>query len=234
VVIAFSRLTYARNLDYRDYDRIWSDTIAKRPRNARARNNYATSLLAQRRFADAEPHLRVAVEQDPRSAEAEANLGVALSAQGRYDEGARHLERAVALRPDFAEAHRNLGENYALQHRMVEAVNEYTKALASLRNDVMLLNRAAWILSTAKDPRARDGAMARVFAERAAELTSRQDPDSLDSLAASLAELGEFERAVATAGEALHRARARGDLALSRNIEARAALYARREPFREP
>ena len=121
VVIGFARLTYERNLDYQSYDRIWADTIAKRPRNARARNNYATSLLMQGRYAEAEPHLRIAVEARPDFAEAQANLGVALSARGRLDEGERYLQRAVELRPDFADAHRNLGETYALQHRPADA-----------------------------------------------------------------------------------------------------------------
>lgn len=234
VVILFARMTRERNLDYHDYDRIWSDTIARRPLNARARNNYATALLAKGRFADAEPHLRAAVEQRPAYAEAQANLGVALSAQGRLDEGATHLERAIALRPGFAEAHRNLGETYALQHRMVEAVAQYTKTLESLPDDVNLLNRAAWILATAFDPRARDGARAQAFAERAVEITRRQDPDSLDSLAASLAERGEFGRAAVIAREALGAARSKGDFNLVRDLESRAALYARGERFREP
>ena len=75
----FARMTYERNADYQDYDRIWSDTIAKRPHNARARNNFATSLLTKGRFTDAEPHLRVAVAEQPSFAEAQANLGIALS-----------------------------------------------------------------------------------------------------------------------------------------------------------
>ena len=108
------------------------------------------------------------------------------------------------------------------------------KALEYLPDDVGLLNRAAWILATAADPRARDGSRARAFAERAVELTRRQDPDSLDSLAAALAEQGEFDRAVLVAREALGAARVKGDSKLSRDLESRAALYARGERFREP
>src|SRR6185436_724840 len=106
VVVVFARMTYERNADYHGYDRIWSDVIAKRPRNARARNNYASSLLTEGRFAEAEPHLRVAVQERPDFAEGEADLGVALSAQGRLDEGAASLRRAIELRPGFVAAHR--------------------------------------------------------------------------------------------------------------------------------
>jgi tetratricopeptide (TPR) repeat protein len=130
VVIVFARMTHARNADYHDFDRIWSATIAERPNNARARNNYATSLLMKGRYAEAEPHLRVAVRENPSLVEAEANLGVALSAQGNLEEGARHLRRAIDLRPDYATAHRNLGETYAMQDRLADALAEYGKALA--------------------------------------------------------------------------------------------------------
>ena len=133
VVILFARMTYARNADYQDYDRIWSATIAERPHNARARNNYATSLLMKGRYAEAEPHLRVAVEEKPSFAEAEANLGVALSAQGRLDEGAAHLRRAIDIEPTYVSAHRNLGETYAMQNRLRDAVAECEKALAIAR-----------------------------------------------------------------------------------------------------
>ena len=96
-----------------------------------------------------------------------------------------------------------------------------------------LLNRAAWILATAIDPRARDGARALAFAEHAVTLTLRQDAASLDSLGAALAELGKFDAAAATAREALAVARLQGNMDLSRDLELRAALYARGEKFRD-
>lgn len=233
VITLFTTMTRARNLDYQDYDRIWSDTIAKRPEDGRARNNYATSLLAAGKFAEAEPHLRVAVEQKPSFAEAQANLGVALSAQGKLEEGAAHLERAVTLRPDFADAHRNLAEAYALQGRMGEAAAHYTKALETRPDDVSLLNRAAWILATASDPGVRNGARARALADRAVQITRRQDSASLDSLAASLAELGQFAEARRVLEEALSLAGSKGDSGLLRELELRAAHYARNEAFRD-
>ena len=234
VVILFARMTYARNADYQNYDRLWSDTIAKRPHNARARNNYATSLLGEGRFADAEWHLRIAVQEKPAFSGAHANLGVALSAQGKLDEGAEHLRRAIDLKSGDPEAHRNLAETYALQHRLVEAVSEYLRALALRPTDVSLLNRAAWILATAPDDGLRDGPRALALARRAVELTGRQDVESLDVLAAALAELDAFDDAGSAISQAMALARSTGNVNLLKDLEFRAGLYARRGKFREP
>ena len=232
VVMLFGRMTYERNVDYQDYDRIWSDTIAKRPHNARARNNYATSLLAKGRFADAEPHLRVAVEEQPSFAEAHANLGVALAAQGHLSEAEEHLLHAIALRPDYVDAHRNLGETYGLQHRLKEAAAQFAQALESRPDDARLLNQLAWILSTTSDDGTRDGARARTLAERAVTITRRQDAGSLDVLAAAYAEVDDFDRAAATAYEAMSVARRNGNVQLANAVAQRSALYARRQKFR--
>jgi hypothetical protein len=78
------------------------------------------------------------------------------------------------------------------------------------------------------------GRRALALAERAVTLTRRQDADSLDSLAAALAEVGQFASAAATAQEGLAVAKSKGNLGLARALEHRAALYASRQTFREP
>ena len=234
VVCVFLVMTRARNADYHGYERIWADTIAKRPRNARARNNYATALIADGRFAEAEPHLRAAVDADPAFAEAHANLGVALSAQSRFDEGIAHLKRAVAIRPDYAAAYRNLGEAHAARGQLADALPQYLRAAELQPDSVDILNRAAWILATATDDRLRNGRKALELAERAARLTKRGDVIALDSLAAALAEVGRFETAVETAREALALARTQNDQAIVPELEYRLTLYRAGRPFRQP
>ena len=234
VVCAFLVMTRARNADYHGYERIWADTVAKRPRNARARNNYATALIADGRFGEAETHLRVAVDADPAFAEAHANLGVALSAQSRFDEGIAHLKRAVAIRPDYAAAYRNLGEAYATRGQLADALRQYLRAAELQPDAVDILNRAAWILATATDDRLRNGRKALELAERAARLTNRGDVIALDSLAAALAETGRFETAAETAREALALARTLNDQAIVPELEYRLKLYRAGRPFRQP
>ena len=233
VAVLFGYLTHARNADYHGYDRIWLDTIAKRPQNVRARNNYATSLLLQGRYAEAERHLRAAVER-PGFADAEMNLGVALSAQGALDEGAAHLRRAIAIQPRLVDARRNLAETYVRQRRPGDAVAEYATILESQPDNVEILNRAAWILATTDDPRVRDGTRARGLAERAVGLTMRRHADSLDNLGAALAEIGSFDQAMAVTAEAIAVARSTGQPSLVPDLEQRLLAYRAHQPIRLP
>ncbi|HEY3232961.1 MAG TPA: tetratricopeptide repeat protein [Roseiflexaceae bacterium] len=233
VVAALAFLTNARSRDYHDYERIWLDTIQKRPSNSRARNNYASALLVHGHYAEAETHLRAAVRVRPDFAEAHANLGIALCARGAFDEGIAHLQRAVAIQPDYWQAYQDLGEAFASQGRFAPAISSYAKALEGRTNDVMLLNRIAWILATSSDADLRDGVRAATLAERAVRLTNREDAASLDSLAAAYAELGRYGDASTTAGEALALARKKGDPAIAPELESRLALYQAHRPFRE-
>ena len=107
------------------------------------------------------------------------------------------------------------------------------KALEGRTDDVMLLNRIAWILATSSDADLRDGARAATLAERAVRLTNREDAASLDSLAAAYAELGRYGDATTIAGEALALARKKGDPAIAPELESRLALYQAHRPFRE-
>ncbi|HEX6975820.1 MAG TPA: tetratricopeptide repeat protein, partial [Vicinamibacterales bacterium] len=231
--ITLGTLTYARNADYANYDRIWSKTIAARPRNTRALNNYATSLMTQRRFDEAEERLRTAVAVKPDFAEGHANLGVALCSQGKYTEGIEHLRRSAELDPERAATFRNLAEAYGSIGQPGDALANYTRALALLPDDVGLLNRAAWILATSRDGAVRDGARAREYAERAVRLTNRRDTESLDSLAAARAELADFPGAVAAETEAIAIATANGDGELRTEMEYRLNLYRNGAKFRD-
>ncbi len=232
-VVALALATDSRNRDYQDYERIWLDTIQKRPSNARARSNYASALLTTGRYGEAEEHLRAAVLARPDFAEAQANLGVALCARGAFDEGIGHLRRAIASQPDYWQAYQDLGEAYASQRQLGVAVTQYRKALEGRPDDPMLLNRAGWILATATDAGVRNGKEAAALAERAVRLTGRRDVTSLDTLAAAYAELGRFSEAEATAREAIALARATGEQAFVPELDARLALYRAARTFRQ-
>jgi tetratricopeptide (TPR) repeat protein len=234
LLVLFAIQTIARNRVYENDERVWLDTIARRPSNARAHNNYAVDLFKAGRMDEAETHARRAVSLNPARAESQQTLGVVLLAKGRPDDGIAALEEARSLDPTDARTHQNLGEAYGAKGDLGAAALAFLDAAQYQPDDPFVLNRAGWILATAPEPRIRDGARALALAARAVELTRRQDVVSLDTLAAAHAELGHFDLAVAAAREALALAQAKGDTAMLGELQQRLESYLARRPFRTP
>lgn len=233
VALLFAAMTRARNADFSSDIGLWADVVAKRPDNPRARVNYGVDLLRERRSQEAEQQLREAIRLKETSSAAHANLGSLLCSTGRVDEGIAHLERALAIEPDYPDASANLGEAYASRGRRADAVTQFALALAGRQDDVFLMNRLSWLLSTSPEDAIRDGAKAVELAERAIQLTRGQDGASFDTLAAAYAEVGRFDEAIAAASQAATAARATGNDGSASEIDARVKLYATKHPYRE-
>jgi len=229
VVAGLGSLTYARNGDYQNEERLYRRTIEVRPSNSRARNNLGTILIRQGRASEAEPPLREAIRLNPGYPEAHANLGVSLAVQGRATDALPFFARAVALEPGYGDAWRNYGEALATLGRFREAIPAYQKALESYPDDVRLLSTVAWILATAPDANIRNGTLAIDLAGRAMALSNGSSPDVLDTLAAAYAEAGRFSDAVSTGERALALAQGRQDLAPA--VEFRLGLYRSGQAF---
>jgi len=232
VAAGFAVLTADRNRDYWSEERIWRDTVEKRPDNPRARLNYGVLLGAERRYAEAEVQLREALRLKEPVAKAHLNLGSILCAQQRFGEGVPHLERAIALDPELSTAYRNLGEAYGALGRRARAAEYFRKAAEREPRNVFVLNRLGWLLATSPEDGVRNAARAVEVGEQAVRLTSRQDPVSLDTLAAAYAEAGRFDDAAATAREAIDAAARRGGADPA--VAERLSLYTSGRPFREP
>jgi tetratricopeptide (TPR) repeat protein len=224
-------LTLDRNRDYWSEERIWRDTVDKRPDNPRARLNLGVVLGAQRRYPDAEVELRESLRLKEPVAKTHLNLGSILCAQQRFEEGVPHLQRAIALDPELSTAQANLGEAYGALGRRAEAARHFALALEWEPDKLFLLNRLGWLLATSPEDDVRDAARAIELGERAVRLTSRRDALSLDTLAAAYAEAGRFGEAAGTVREALGLLATSG--AVDRSMADRLSLYMSGRAFRE-
>jgi protein O-mannosyl-transferase len=233
VGVTYGVLTYARNQDFESTERIWRDTVEKRPRNSRARLNYGVSLADLGRTADAEGQLREAVRLKDTNAAAHLNLGAMLASRGRAEEGIGHLERALALDPTYTAAYRNLGEAYGAIGNRLLAAKYFARAVDRSPDDTFLLNRLGWLLATSPEDSIREGARAVSVAERAVTLTGRQDATSLDTLAAAYAESDRLSDAVRIASEAVTLAHRQGRNELLPELQDRLARYQAGQKFRE-
>jgi Tfp pilus assembly protein PilF len=90
---------------------------------------YMVHLLDQRRFADAEAHLRQRLENDPYEASTHALRALCLADLGHAEAAVRSAEHAVELDPALAYAHWALGTVLGGQGSFAEAVAATREAI---------------------------------------------------------------------------------------------------------
>jgi phosphatidylglycerol---prolipoprotein diacylglyceryl transferase len=120
---------------------------------------------------------------------------------------------------------------------------EYAKAIVDLEtivkndpDDSPALNRLAWIQATCPKTSVRDGAEAVANARKACELTASRNPECLSTLAAALAEVQDFPKAVEFQRTALRLISQAHDPALNNQVERmrkQLQLAERDRPYRD-
>ncbi len=217
------------------------------PAYAGAVNNLGAALARQGKFEEATVYFRKAVDLHPGGAQEEANLGRVLLAQHQPEDAIAHLQKALTASPGTPDLESTLGMAFADKGDMPQAISHFERALAlnprdrvaqaSLAQvcidakDAQGLRRLAWLLATSPDPAVRNGGDAVNYAQRAVDLSSAGNAQLLDTLAAALAESGQFARALQAAREARTRATTENQPSLASEIASRIALYQANQPF---
>jgi len=98
-VAALSVRAWARVPAWKDNLTLATTDVATYPRSAKLQAGAGIFLEEAGRDAEAETHLRRAVEIDPTYAQMHYNLGVLLARRGAADEAAEHFRRAIELVP---------------------------------------------------------------------------------------------------------------------------------------
>jgi tetratricopeptide (TPR) repeat protein len=199
-----------------------------KPESAAAHFNLGTALTVAGRLDEAIDQYRQALQIKPDYAPAHNNLGNVLLRRGNPGDALEHFREAVRLDPSNAEAHYNVGSVLRSRGDLAEAAAQFLQALQLKPDWVPAVASLAWLLATAPDAGLRDAHQAIRFAERAADLTGRQDASALDVLAAAYASAGQFDRAVAVSEAALGM---KPDAALAAAISRRQELYRQHKPY---
>jgi tetratricopeptide (TPR) repeat protein len=124
-------LTFERNETYHSDLSLWSDTVSKRPNNARAHCSLGQALASiPGKLSQAISEYEAALRIHPNYADAHTDLGIALEGiPGRLNEAIQHLEEAARIRPDSAQTHNNLGAALAQADQIPGASREYEAAV---------------------------------------------------------------------------------------------------------
>jgi tetratricopeptide (TPR) repeat protein len=136
-VLACMGRTLARNRDYDDQIRMWSNVVAQRPWNFRAHNNLGLGFRALGRHEEAERHFRQAVSQSPFCWYALYNMGLAMELRNDWAQASAYFERSMKSNKDYpptpgklVNALNNDGLDLRAQQRLNEAAAQFLKALA--------------------------------------------------------------------------------------------------------
>ncbi|MCA9213423.1 MAG: tetratricopeptide repeat protein [Planctomycetales bacterium] len=198
------------------------------PQLAVVHRNWGRALQMKGTFEEAVTHFQAAVRIKSDFAQAYYELGRTQLLLNRVNQAVENLERVLRLTPSDGAAHREMGRVLIILGRLDEGISHYRTSLQLRPSDIETLNNLAWLLATTEDDRVRDGQNAFMLAERAAQLTSNEDPLVLDTLAAAYAEVGDFEKAIRWQTRAI-------ELSPSNQKDGRARLerYRSGSPFRE-
>ena len=126
VLAALMVTTVVRNEVWRDDGSIWSDTIEKTPKNARAYNELGIHLSAAGKFADALRVLNLSLALDPYQPQVYVNIGTTLEKLNRPEEAVKAYRLAIQYDPRYPTAYYNLGALfYTLYHDREQALHNF-------------------------------------------------------------------------------------------------------------
>lgn len=180
-----------------------------------------------------------ALKDFDRSIELEADNPDADDPLLHHSRGIAHLrlkqpQQAVADFTTAIDLKNDLVDAYVLRGKSHQQLGRYDLSLADYRKAIELdplkaefHNNLAWLLATCPDPQHRDGPQAVSAATRACELTSWKDAGFLDTLAATYARSGNFEKALEYQQQAIDLAPA----AIKQLLQSRMELYRQNKAF---
>jgi tetratricopeptide (TPR) repeat protein len=207
----------------------FDEVLQRQPGHAGALNNRGTIRRRRGEYEAALFDFTAALEADASFVAAWFNRAGANADAGHLDAAVADYTACLRLQPDDLAALTN-------RARLLHGLGRYEEALADNRAVVQLApadirgtNNLAWLLATCPREDLRDPVRSVELATTAVEATGGQDPQSLDTLAASLAAAGRLEEATAQQRRAL-------ELAADEDkpdYQTRLALYEAGQPFRE-
>ncbi len=187
---------------------------------------YGRAGQADKAYAELSEAIRLA----PDSANTYGSRAAFLANAKRYDEALADLSEAIVLDPSIASAFFLRADVLAKTDKQQAAYGDLLTALRIEPDNQEILNGLAWFLATCPEPALRDGKKAVGYATRACELGGWKDGYIIDTLAAALAETGNFKLAVQRQREAVALSKIDEE---RKELERHLALYKEGKPYRE-
>jgi len=196
--------------------------------------NMGDTLLQLGQYDEAIGHFQADMALNPVVDFAEAGIAKALLAKGDEEGAIAHLRHLHLIKPDDGPTLHTLGKLLYKRGQRTEGIAWLQASLKLQPNDTALLNDLAWMLATAPEPSLRNGPKALELAIKAVQSTGGNDPNTLDTLAATYAENGDYAKAIEFSSKALILVGSNGSSQLAQALKKENALYQKGKPLREP
>lgn len=207
----------------------FSSAVDIDPGHFYALNNRALAYIATDQLHTAAQDLNAALQMHPEYPEALNNRGVVHQKQNRTSEAIQDFTAALKIDPRFADAYGNRSFSYRGIRDFSNAIKDLQNAMQVAPDSYKPVNDLAWILCTADSPSVRNRSRALTLAQKACEMTEYKDWNTLDTLAAAMAENGDFEGAAKWIAKAMEYA----PTEQQPNLAAHQQLIAAGKPIRE-
>ncbi|WP_298861027.1 tetratricopeptide repeat protein, partial [uncultured Gimesia sp.] len=115
--------------------------------------------------------------------------------KGEYDKAILDFSKAIRNDEKSEKNYVSRGNAWCKRGEYENAIKDYKAAMHVAPEDPLGYSQLAWLLATCAEDQYRDGKQAVELAIKACELSKWNDAGSMNSLAASYAEVGDFERA---------------------------------------
>jgi tetratricopeptide (TPR) repeat protein len=190
------------------------------------------AYLSMRDYDHAIEDLTEATKLDGYHPETLKSRASAYAGKKEDDPAIADLTRALKINPKDTDAYRARATAYEDRKQYDLAVADLNRAIEVSSWDSTAHNALAWMMSTCPDQKFRNGREALRHASRACFLTSWQDGDSIDTLAAALAEVGDFSQAVSWEQRALTFMKSENN-EHQQDAAKRLELYKAKQPYRD-
>ena len=173
-----------------------------------------------------------AVRSDPAALEAHMSLADALRRSGRMEESLPHYAAVIKAGPAVSQARFGYAMALVRLRRFQEARDRLADAAKTFPDQPGLAHALARVLAAAPDASVRDGRRAMAIMQEL--LKSQRTLELRQTMAMTLAELGEYEEAANWQREAITAARQSGREDLMPRLQENLKLYENRQPCRAP
>lgn len=203
--------------------------LAINPALALAHNNLGVLQLQRGQVDAGVTHLRAALKINPTNSETMFNLACGLGQQAQWPEALGLFQQLAPVKAADARFNYEFGKVLDGAGRTKEAMSRLAQSVLLQPDYAEALDRLAWVLATDRDPGFRNGVEASKMANRACELSQHQNPAFLITLAATLAEQGNFAGAIQTLQSA---ARLANDPSLREQLTKLQSAFSQGQPWR--